>query len=122
MARILGGSTAKLVADQAKAQRRPPHRTGPRRAALGSILLARLAWDLGDADRCRAGKKALMEHPELHALLRKMAERGASDLYLTCGAPPHLKVQGQASPLPLPALQSGQAGALAYSTMSAAQI
>ncbi|MGZ5132742.1 MAG: PilT/PilU family type 4a pilus ATPase [Caldimonas sp.] len=63
-----------------------------------------------------------MEHPELHALLRKMAERGASDLYLTCGAPPHLKVQGQASPLPLPALQSGQAGALAYSTMSAAQI
>ena len=63
-----------------------------------------------------------MENKDLHALLGKMVELEASDLFLTTGAPPHIKVQGSAWPLPLPALRPGEAGALAYSTMSADQI
>ncbi len=63
-----------------------------------------------------------MEPSGLHALLAKMVELDASDLYLTNGAPPHIKVQGRAWPLNLPALQPGEAGVLAYATMTAAQI
>ncbi len=63
-----------------------------------------------------------MERNDLHILLRKMVELGASDLYLTAGTPPRFKVEGRAGPLPIAPLQPGQAGALAYSTMNAAQI
>jgi twitching motility protein PilU len=63
-----------------------------------------------------------MERDDLHALLGTMVERGASDLYLTNGAPPHVRVQGRSLPLPLPALQPGRAGALAYAAMSTQQI
>jgi twitching motility protein PilU len=63
-----------------------------------------------------------MDKNTLHALLRKMVETDASDLFLTVGAPPHIKVQGESWPLSVPPLQSGQAQALAYSIMSAQQI
>ena len=63
-----------------------------------------------------------MDKNTLHALLRKMVETDASDLFLTVGAPPHIKVQGESRPLSVPPLQSGQAQALAYSIMSAQQI
>ena len=63
-----------------------------------------------------------MDKNTLHALLRKMVETDASDLFLTVGAPPHIKVQGDSWPLSVPPLQSGQAQALAYSIMSAQQI
>ncbi|MGK2898800.1 MAG: PilT/PilU family type 4a pilus ATPase [Burkholderiaceae bacterium] len=63
-----------------------------------------------------------MEHLDLHALLRKMVEIDASDLFLTTGAPPHIKVQGNASPMALAALKPGEAGAMAYSTMTPGQI
>lgn len=63
-----------------------------------------------------------MEKTQLHRLLGQMAQQQASDLFLTTGAPPHIKVQGRSLPLPLPALQQGEAGALAYSVMSAEQI
>jgi twitching motility protein PilU len=63
-----------------------------------------------------------METSDLHALLRKMVELDASDLFLTAGAPPHIKVQGSAWPLHVPALLPGHAGALAHLTMSAAQV
>jgi twitching motility protein PilU len=63
-----------------------------------------------------------MNADDLHALLRKMVEFDASDLYLTGGAPPQIKVQGVTGPLALPTLEPGQAGALAYAAMSAEQI
>ena len=63
-----------------------------------------------------------MDKNTLHSLFRKMVETDASDLFLTTGAPPHLKVLGQSSPLDVPALLPGQAGELAYSIMSPQQI
>lgn len=59
-----------------------------------------------------------MENNALQALLRAMVASDASDLYLTTGAPPQIKVDGKVRPLPLPALQPGQAHTLAYSVMS----
>lgn len=63
-----------------------------------------------------------MENADLPALLRKMVELDASDLFLTVGAPPHIKAHGKTFPLPLAPLQRGQAGLLAYAMMTAAQI
>ncbi len=63
-----------------------------------------------------------MENAQLLPLLASMVKHQASDLFLTTGAPPHVKVQGQSLPLRLPPLESGEAGALAYSVMSEAQI
>jgi twitching motility protein PilU len=63
-----------------------------------------------------------MESNELHTLLREMVSLEASDLFLTTGAPPHVKVQGSVWPLPLPPLASGQAGELAWSAMTSRQI
>jgi twitching motility protein PilU len=63
-----------------------------------------------------------MAHEELQSLLRKMADTNASDLFLTTGAPPHLKVNGESWPLSLPVLAPDHAGVLAYSVMTAGQI
>lgn len=59
-----------------------------------------------------------MENNALQALLRTMVASDASDLYLTTGAPPQIKVDGTMRALPLPALQPGQVHTLAYSAMS----
>ncbi|MBE2261224.1 MAG: PilT/PilU family type 4a pilus ATPase [Burkholderiaceae bacterium] len=63
-----------------------------------------------------------METAQLTDLLAQMVRHQASDLFLTTGAPPHIKVKGRSWPLKLPALQRGEAQSLAYSTMSEAQI
>ena len=63
-----------------------------------------------------------METAQLTELLAQMVRHQASDLFLTTGAPPHIKVKGRSWPLKLPALQRGEAQSLAYSTMSEAQI
>lgn len=59
-----------------------------------------------------------MDNYDLHDLLRRMVECNASDLYLTTGAPPQVKVDGTVQALPLPPLQVGQAHKLAYSAMT----
>lgn len=59
-----------------------------------------------------------MENNALQVLLRTMVASDASDLYLTTGAPPQIKVDGKVQALPLPALQPGQVHTLAYSAMS----
>lgn len=59
-----------------------------------------------------------MEDYDLPDLLRMVVDCNASDLFLTTGAPPHVKVNGKVQALPLPALQVGQARRLAYSAMS----
>ena len=58
-----------------------------------------------------------MSSIDLHSLLRIVSERDASDLYLTTGAPPQIRVDGTVQNLPLPALQVGEVRAMAYSAM-----
>ena len=60
-----------------------------------------------------------MENYDLSALLRMVVECNASDLFLTTGAPPQVKVDGTVQPLPLAPLQVGQVQKLAYSAMGA---
>jgi twitching motility protein PilT len=55
-------------------------------------------------------------------LLRITLEKKASDLHLTAGAPPHLRVDGELSPLPLPRYIPGDLKGLVYSMMSEQQI
>lgn len=59
-----------------------------------------------------------MEDYDLPALLRMVVDCNASDLFLTTGAPPQVKVDGKVQALPLPALRVGQAHKLAYSAMT----
>lgn len=59
-----------------------------------------------------------MENYDLPALLRMVVDCNASDLFLTTGAPPQVKVGGEVQALPLPALQVGQAHKLAFSAMT----
>ena len=69
-------------------------------------------------------------HPDLPAspardqlshYLSQMVTREASDLFLSCGAPASLKIQGQIQPLPEAALSAEHIKALAYSAMREAQ-
>jgi twitching motility protein PilT len=55
-------------------------------------------------------------------LLRITLEKRASDLHLTAGASPHLRVDGELSPLPLPRFAPGDLKGLVYSMMSEQQI
>jgi twitching motility protein PilU len=55
-------------------------------------------------------------------LLKVMSERGASDLFVTAGAPPSIKVDGTIKPLTREALKASQARALVYSTMNDKQL
>jgi len=50
-------------------------------------------------------------------LLRLMANKGASDLFVTVGAPPSLKVDGQVLPIKTDTLNSDGAKQLCYSLM-----
>ena len=56
------------------------------------------------------------------ACLNAMVEAGASDLFLSVGAPPTLKIGGAISSLALPPLSSADAKTLAYSIMRESQI
>lgn len=58
---------------------------------------------------------------DIHSLLKLMVDHGASDLFITCGAAPHLKVEGVTRPVDGPALQRGEVKAVAYSIMSERQ-
>jgi len=59
--------------------------------------------------------------PDLQQYLKLMIDKGASDLFLTFGAAPRIKVNGRASPLDVPVLQSGEVRALIYPIMSERQ-
>ena len=60
-------------------------------------------------------------HDQLGRYFSQMVAREASDLFLSCGAPPSLKIQGQIQPLPEEALSAERIKALAYSAMREAQ-
>ena len=52
------------------------------------------------------------------AILQQMVQSSASDLHLKVGRPPTLRVHGELSPLPLPALRPEDLSTLAKEIMS----
>lgn len=57
----------------------------------------------------------------LHALLKLMVEKGASDLHITCGTPPQLRIDGHLIPLKAPPLAREETQALCYSFLTESQ-
>jgi twitching motility protein PilT len=57
----------------------------------------------------------------LHQLLKAMVEKGASDLHVTTGSPPQLRVDGELVPLKMPALTPVDTKQLCYSILTDAQ-
>ncbi|MBK8256209.1 MAG: type IV pilus twitching motility protein PilT [Polyangiaceae bacterium] len=54
----------------------------------------------------------------LQNLLRAMVEKGASDLHITTGSPPLLRIDGTVVPLKLPPLNGQEARALCYAALT----
>ncbi|MED5262721.1 MAG: type IV pilus twitching motility protein PilT [Myxococcota bacterium] len=57
----------------------------------------------------------------MHQLLKVMIERGASDLHVTAGTPPQLRIDGKLHPLNMPALTPQDTKQLCYSVLTDAQ-
>jgi twitching motility protein PilT len=57
----------------------------------------------------------------LQEMLKSMIEKGASDLHITTGIPPMLRLHGRLTPLDLPSLAPADTKALAYSILTDAQ-
>jgi twitching motility protein PilT len=57
----------------------------------------------------------------LHQLLKAMVEKGASDMHITAGAPPLLRIDGEVIPLKLPPLSPIDTKHLSYSIMTEEQ-
>ncbi len=65
---------------------------------------------------------AFADPNDLGPFLQYMVESRASDLFLTVGAPPSLKIHGLVRPMALPALRPSEAKTLAYSVMRESQM
>ena len=59
---------------------------------------------------------------DITLLLRLMAEKNASDLFFSTGAPPHMKIEGVSTPMGQGALPSGAIKDIAYGIMTQKQI
>lgn len=57
----------------------------------------------------------------LHQLLKAMIEKGASDLHITTGSPPQLRIDGDLTPLKVPPLGANDTKQLCYSILTDAQ-
>ena len=57
----------------------------------------------------------------LHQLLKTMIEKGASDMHITTGSPPLLRIDGQIVPLKLPPLGPVETKQLCYSVLTEEQ-
>ncbi|MCZ6464738.1 MAG: type IV pilus twitching motility protein PilT [Proteobacteria bacterium] len=57
----------------------------------------------------------------MHQLLKAMIEKGASDLHLTTGSPPQLRIDGKLHPLKMPPLSPQETKQLCYSVLTDAQ-
>src|SRR2546426_4802196 len=57
----------------------------------------------------------------LHQLLKAMIEKGASDLHVTTGSPPQLRIDGSLVPLKVPAFSPVETKQLCYSILTDAQ-
>ena len=58
---------------------------------------------------------------KLHQLLKAMIEKGASDMHITTGSPPLLRIDGQIVPLKLPPLGPVETKQLCYSILTEEQ-
>lgn len=69
------------------------------------------------------GNEAAAARPSfsLQQLLKVMVEKGASDLHITAGSAPLLRIDGHIIPLKLPALTPSQTKALAYEKLTEEQ-
>ena len=57
----------------------------------------------------------------LHQLLKAMIEKGASDLHVTTGSPPQLRINGSLTPVKMPALTPQDTKQLCYSILTDSQ-
>ncbi|MBW2295505.1 MAG: type IV pili twitching motility protein PilT, partial [Deltaproteobacteria bacterium] len=57
----------------------------------------------------------------MHQLLKAMIEKGASDLHLTTGTPPQLRIDGKLHALKMPPLSPQDTKQLCYSVLTDAQ-
>lgn len=57
----------------------------------------------------------------MHQLLKAMIEKGASDLHITTGSPPQLRIDGKLHPLKMPPLSPQETKQLCYSVLTDAQ-
>jgi twitching motility protein PilT len=57
----------------------------------------------------------------MHQLLKAMIEKGASDLHITTGSPPQLRIDGKLHPLKMPPLSPQETKQLTYSVLTDAQ-
>jgi twitching motility protein PilT len=57
----------------------------------------------------------------MHQLLRAMIEKNASDLHITAGSPPQLRIDGELVPLKVPPLNPVQTKELCYSVLAEKQ-
>jgi len=57
----------------------------------------------------------------LHQLLKAMIEKGSTDLHLTTGSPPQLRIDGSLTPLRMPPLSATETKQLCYSVLTDAQ-
>ncbi|NOY54064.1 MAG: type IV pilus twitching motility protein PilT [Deltaproteobacteria bacterium] len=57
----------------------------------------------------------------LHQLLKTMIEKGASDLHITTGSPPQIRIDGKLAPMNLPDLAPAETKQLCYSVLTDAQ-
>ena len=60
-------------------------------------------------------------HSDLTPYLQLMAQKNASDLFFTVGAPPNIKIDGETGPLNEPQLTADKVHDLAYSIMNEKQ-
>ena len=66
-------------------------------------------------------KNDLLDRLEIYQLLQAMVEKGASDLHLTAGSPPQLRIDGKLYPIKLPKLRPKDIERLSYSVMTEIQ-
>jgi len=57
----------------------------------------------------------------LHQLLKAMVEKGASDLHITTGSPPQLRIDGQLVPLKTTPLTPVETKQICYSILTDSQ-
>jgi len=59
---------------------------------------------------------------DIHQLLEVMVEKGASDLHLTAGSPPQIRIDGSLYPLKVPPLKPTDVQRLSYSVLTETQM
>jgi len=57
----------------------------------------------------------------LHQLLKAMIEKGSTDLHITTGSPPQLRVDGSLAPMKVPPLSATETKQICYSVLTDAQ-